>query len=42
VGETVKIFKQFLSHKRTDTFDRIDTLENPIKIGLEEFKKMKS
>ncbi len=42
VQETVKVFKQFLSHKRTDTFDIIDGLENPITIGLEEFKKMKS
>ena len=42
VDETTKVFKQFLSHKRTDTFERIDELENPIKIGIQEFKKMTS
>ena len=42
VEDTVKVFQQFLTHKRTDTFEKIDQLENPIKIGLHEFKKMTS
>jgi predicted glycosyltransferase len=42
VEDTLTVFKEFLSDKRTDTFGRIDDLENPIKIGLEEFNKMVS
>ncbi|MBN2157324.1 MAG: DUF354 domain-containing protein [Candidatus Lokiarchaeota archaeon] len=38
--ETIKVFNSFLSHQRIDTFDQIDAMENPIEIGLEEFKKM--
>jgi len=40
VPDTIKVFNKYLSYKREDTFDRIDALENPIKIGLKEFKKM--
>ena len=40
VEDTIQVFTEYLSYKRKDMFDRIDTLENPIKIGLEEFKKM--
>jgi predicted glycosyltransferase len=42
VEDTLTVFKEFLSDKRTDTFGRIDDLENPIKIGSEEFNKMVS
>ncbi len=41
VSDTIKAFENYLSYKRVNTFDQIDKLENPIKIGLREFNSMK-